>query len=277
MLGTLLNSYTIFYFKSASEITSFIFIILLVALLMLNEFKHFGDSQTQVHVAFWSLCLVSYLISLSPIVLGFIGLIPFLVSVAGSVVVFSLFYYGMRPKLAAEPRILRSHMLFPYAAIQILFVGFYFLHLIPPAPLSVKFMGIYHGVQRAQGKWELTYYRPKWKFWQHGDQSFDSRTGDAIFCYVQVFSPARFKDRLQVRWLYKDPRRGWVPSDAIPMDIVGGREEGYRGFTKKENYQPGEWRVQVETADEREIGRIGFNVDRDESVAPREPQVLIKN
>src|SRR5579885_2783445 len=78
LLGTLLNSYTIFYFKSASTITSFIFIVLLVATLVLNEFMRFGKSQTQVHVAFWSLCLVSYLISLAPITLGFMGLVPFL-------------------------------------------------------------------------------------------------------------------------------------------------------------------------------------------------------
>src|ERR1051326_2353412 len=55
LLGTLLNSYTIFYFKSASTISSFIFIVLLVALLTMNEFMRFGKSQTQVHVAFWSL------------------------------------------------------------------------------------------------------------------------------------------------------------------------------------------------------------------------------
>src|SRR5689334_10234292 len=65
LLGTLLNSYTIFYFKSASGLSSFIFIALLISLLILNEFMHFGKAQAKVHVAFWSLCLVSYLASLS--------------------------------------------------------------------------------------------------------------------------------------------------------------------------------------------------------------------
>src|ERR1035437_1050262 len=63
LLGTLLNSYTIFYVKSISSVTSFIFIALLIALLIMNEFKRFGQSQNKVHVAFLSLCLTSYLVS----------------------------------------------------------------------------------------------------------------------------------------------------------------------------------------------------------------------
>jgi hypothetical protein len=42
---------------------------------------------------------------------------------------------------------------------------------------------------------------------------------------------------------------------------VGGREEGFRGYGVKTNYQPGDWKVQVETADGREIGRIYFDVE----------------
>ncbi len=78
LMGTLLNSFTIFYFKSASALTSFLFIFLLIAVLIMNEFKRFGERQTQVHVAFLSLCLISYLVSLAPILLGFIGIWPFL-------------------------------------------------------------------------------------------------------------------------------------------------------------------------------------------------------
>ena len=46
LLGTLLNSYTIFYFKSASGLTSLLFIGILISLLIFNEFVRFGKSQT---------------------------------------------------------------------------------------------------------------------------------------------------------------------------------------------------------------------------------------
>jgi hypothetical protein len=131
-------------------------------------------------------------------------------------------------------------------------------------------MGIYHQVKKTDGKYFLTSLEhPIWKFWEHGDQQFLARPGDQIYCYARVFSPARFHDELQVRWLFKDRRRGWQPSDAIPMTVSGGREQGYRGFTVKKNYEPGEWRVQIETTDNRELGRIYFSVIQDEATDPR--------
>jgi hypothetical protein len=36
----------------------------------------------------------------------------------------------------------------------------------------------------------------------------------------------------------------------------------------KSNYQPGDWKLQVETTDEREIGRVYFNVE----TAPEAPR-----
>jgi len=270
LLGTLLNSYTIFYFKSASAITSFVFIGMLISLLILNEFKRFGQSQTRVHVAFWSLCLISWLVSLAPIVLGFIGAVPFLAACGVSGIVFWGYSSWLTPRLNLKPGTASKELRIPFLTIQLIFVLLYFFRAIPPVPLSVAYMGIYHGVKKGDGTYDLSYNRPSWKFWQHGDQSFSARPGDSIYCFAQVFSPSRFKDDLQVRWLYHDPKRGWLPSDAIPMPITGGREEGFRGITKKSNYSPGHWRVQIETLDDREIGRISFNVEADDESGPRE-------
>ena len=52
--------------------------------------------------------------------------------------------------------------------------------------------------------------------------------------------------------------------------LVGGRVEGFRGFGTKSNYQPGDWKVQIETTDEREIGRVYFNLE----IAPDEPRTF---
>ena len=276
LLGTLLNSYAIFYFKSASAFTSFFFIALLLTLLTLNEFKRFGKSQTQVHVAFLSLCVISYFISLAPTLMGFIGTLPFICAALASFTVFYGFYSIMKSKLGDRHRLLKTHLMYPYALIQTIFIILYFAHAIPPVPLSVKFMGIYHGVTKIEDGYELTYTRPDYKFWQHGDQTFLARPGDEVYCYAQVFSPTRFKDQLQVRWLYLDAKQGWVSSDAIPLPVLGGREEGYRAVTKKSHFQPGTWRVQVETMDNQEIGRIGFKVISDESTSERELHKVIK-
>jgi hypothetical protein len=276
LLGTLLNSYAIFYFKSASALTSFLFIGLLVGLLTLNEFKRFGKSQTQVHVAFLSLCLVSYLICLAPTILGFIGVVPFLCALSASVVAFAGFHALMRLKLSAQPRILQTHLTYPFAVIQIVFAMLYFFNLIPPVPLSVRYMGIYHGAERTEAGYELSYTRPAWKFWEHGDETFLARSGDTIYAYAQIFSPTRFKEKLQVRWLYRDDIRGWETSDAIPMPVTGGREEGFRALTMKNNFRPGTWRVQIETTDNQEIGRLGFEVVADNTSGTRASKTVIR-
>lgn len=269
LMGTLLNCYTIFYFKSASALTSFGFIAALVGLLMINEFKNFGKSQTRVHMALLSLCLLSYTVALSPILWGSIGTLPFLTAVLASLLIFWLYFRLLSKPLASHPKLLRSHVALPFGAVASVFVLLYFAGVIPPVPLSVTYMGIYHDVQKSDGGFQLGYSRGPFRFWQHGDQTFLARPGDTIFCFVQVFSPSRFKDQLQVRWLFKDERLGWQSQDAIPMPIVGGREEGYRGVTKKNNYQPGEWRVQIETRDNQEIGWIGFKVERDDQTDAR--------
>jgi hypothetical protein len=277
LLGTLLNSYTIFYFKSASALSSMTFIIILISVLTINEFKHFGKSQTKVHIAFLSLCLVSYLTSLAPTLMGFIGTVPFLCAIGVSFLFYGGFFFFMKSRLASKPEVLLSHLVIPFVAIQTLFIVLYFLHLIPPVPLSVKYMGIFHATEKVGAQYELSYARPEWKFWQHGDQDFLARPGDVIYCYTQIFSPGRFKDQLQVRWLYWEPRKGWSTSDLIPLPVSGGREEGYRAVTKKSKYQPGEWRVQIETLDAREIGSIDFNVEPDSEQNEREFHKIIKD
>jgi hypothetical protein len=276
VLGALLSGYTIFYFKSASALTSFVFIALLLGLLVANEFLRFGKARTQVHSALLALCLISFMASLSPILLGFIGTLPFLCALTAS----GLISYGLvrvtRPRIPSHPELLRKQMIRPIAATHLAFAALYFAHLIPPVPLSVRYMGIYHGVEKKDGAWYLSYTRPAWKLCHHGDQTFLARPGDVVHGYVQVFSPARFKDELKIRWLLWDEKRGWQSQDAIPFPVTGGREEGYRGVTKKSFYSPGLWRVQVETQDEQEIGRIGFRIQADTETEARELKTEIR-
>ena len=76
--------------------------------------------------------------------------------------------------------------------------------------------------------------------------------------YFRIFSPTDFSDLVVMRWFHE--AGGWVQTDAIPITIFGGREAGFRGHGFKSNWQPGRWKVQVETTDGREIGRIYFSI-----------------
>lgn len=258
LLGTLLNVYTIFYFKSGTVLSSILFLILLVVLLLLNEIRPAKISKHILRNALFGLCLVSYMNIVVSILVGSIGAFVFLAAVGAALGLLGLFLQALRSKL--DPAKVSREIRLPFLIVALVYSMLYFFKILPPVPLSMKHIGIYHSVQKSGDDYQLGFYRPEWKFWESGDQTFEARPGDKVYCFVQVFSPTRFKDQLFVRWQYRDPRTGWTNSDAIPLNVVGGRAEGYRGYTMKTNYQPGSWRISVETSDGREIGRIGLDI-----------------
>ncbi|HEX4047175.1 MAG TPA: DUF2914 domain-containing protein [Elusimicrobiota bacterium] len=275
MLGTLLNLYTLFYFKSASLGTSFVFLLILAGLLAVNELKPFAGSGTTLRMTLFSLCLVSYFTYLVPTLVGAIGTLPFLGTLAASSACVAALSWWLKRRLP-DPRVLVPRLLAPFACVALGFSALYFARLIPPVPLSLSEIGIYHDVRRDGGRFLLTETRPRWRFWERGDQTFLARPGDKIDCFISVFSPARFKERLQLRWLRRDAAAGWEEEDAIPLDTAGGRAGGWRGFAAKTRWTPGRWRVRVETSDGRELGGLGLTVVPDETTGPRETRVLAR-
>ncbi len=266
LLGTLLNVYTIFYFKSGTLLSSILFIILLIAFLILNEVRPKQISKHILRNSLFGLCLISYMNIIVSIMVGSIGFWVFLLAIAVAIGVLGLFEYSLRAKL--DPKKVSSQIRIPFATIAVLYTALYLLKVLPPVPLSVKHIGIYREISKEGDQYRLGTTKSFWRFWESGDQNFEARPGDKIHCFVQVFSPTRFKDQLFVRWEYYEPSKGWKNSDAIPLSVVGGRAEGYRGHTSKSNYQPGDWRISIETSDGREIGRIGLTVSAATDPAP---------
>jgi hypothetical protein len=154
----------------------------------------------------------------------------------------------------------RNQILVPFGLVLVAFLGFYLVKLIPPVPLSIPFIGVYHAVEKTEEVYRLSHERPPWRFWQNGDQEFLARPDDKVYVFFRVFSPTRFSDQVLMRWYWKEGDR-WTLQDSIPIKIVGGREQGFRGYGFKSNYQPGAWKVQIETTDSREIGRVYFDLE----------------
>ncbi len=260
LLGTLLNFFMLFYFKSASLVPSLIFLGILTAVLLINEFFRAGGGIAFIiQVGLWSLSLLSFFVLVTPILFGFIGPIPFLVAVLFSFVAALPFYWVLKKFIKSDSGLLGRQIRAPFLWVQLIFTTLYFFQMIPPVPLAIKKIGIYREVKRLDGKFLLTHARPWWKVWQSGEQDFIARPGDQVVCFAQIFSPTGFKDSLQVRWLLKG-RDGWIEADAIPFEITGGSDEGYRAYTVKTNWVPGRWQVRIETTDKRELGRISLEI-----------------
>jgi hypothetical protein len=109
-----------------------------------------------------------------------------------------------------------------------------------------------------------------WAPWRRDSRPFERRTGDRVHYFARVFAPTGFEHRVVIRWeVYDERREAWLTTDRIPLDIVGGRAEGFRGFAVKTNIGPGQWRVTAETDDGRAIATLSFRVEEDERTGER--------
>jgi len=259
MLGTLLNAFMIFYMKASSGLTAALFFVVIAGSLAINELPYFHRFGRLVLLGLYSFCVTSYFAYLLPVLLGRIRAWMFYLAVAGAVGVLALL-----GKLFArsQPKGGWRQVMVPGLAVQAALAGLYLLHLIPPVPLSVEELGIYHEVARAPGGGYQLSHLPGawWQVWKTDDRAFVARPGDKVFCFVRVFAPRNFHDRIVVRWSFDDPKRGWVDQGALPLSIVGGREEGFRGYAYKAHYQPGDWKVSVETEDGRTVDDLSFTI-----------------
>jgi hypothetical protein len=267
LFGSMLSAFVIFYFKSASLTRSVTFFLLLVILMFLNEFPKVRRYGVRLRAALYSFCLTSFFVYFLPVLFGFLSpwlfLVAIVLSVGGTAALVFFATRGELPEIR-EKNAIRLGL--PALLIQLIMVTSYFLKVIPPVPLSMTFGGIYHKVEKDEAGIKLYSLKPWYNFWSHGDRTFQARAGDVLYCFVRIFAPARFGHTVYLHWYLYDEHLGqYVEQDKIPMEIHGGREEGFRGYAYKSHYQPGDWRVDVETSDERVIGDIGFSVVADPS------------
>lgn len=261
LFGSLLSSYTLFFFMSGSLGSSFLFLFAMAGLLIGNELPRFQNLGLGFKFALLALANMCYFAYLIPTIIGQTGTMVFLISVLAGLMP-SLLLYRLTVRWGVGETSSRVQILRPALLVFLSFLLFYFFRVIPPVPLSLQHIGIYHSVKKTPGgKFELTHERPWWRFWQNGDQWFAAQPGDRIIAFFRLFSPSSFSDEVKVAWYLKDPRFGWTLQDRIPIKIMGGRDEGFRGYAAKANYTVGQWRVVVETRDGREIGRLGFTVE----------------
>ncbi len=276
MLGTLLNAFILFYVKSGSGLTALLFLVLISALLLANEHPRFHRLGPVVLFGLYSFALTSYLAYLIPVLIGSLRSWMFFAASALSLLPIGLLARAMARWGGDRRRAFRQAM-GPAIGVQALLLVLFVLHLVPPVPLSVRSLGVWHRVERENGEFRLSRLpRSRWvDLWRRDERVFLARPGDRVFVFTRVFAPRNFRDQVRVRWARWDAgRRAWSESDAIPMRIVGGRDEGFGGFAYKQNWSPGDWRVAVETEDGREIGRTRFEIRPDPETEERVFDVL---
>jgi hypothetical protein len=264
--GGLLCNYVVFYSKSSSGLRPLVFFVLLVGLMLLNEMPQIRRVGSRLRLGLYCFCVTSFMIYFVPVLVGRIAGWVFAVSILSSfAIAWAMAHVLAGHYVPEERRTQRFKLFLPAGAVLTVIPVLYILRLVPPVPLSVKYDGIYHDVEKTARGYVLRAQRPPlYMFWRRDSRPFRARPGDRIFYFARVFAPRRFQHRVMLRWEYWDEKTGrYVTSDRIPMTVIGGRGEGFRGFAVKSNFQPGLWRASVETEDGRTVGYRRFRVIAD--------------
>jgi hypothetical protein len=263
--GNLSSALFILYGKSGTFAGNWIFFLLLAALILGNEFFHGRFRRLRFHIAMYYLMLFAYAVLIVPIALRKVGDDIFIIS--GIVSLIAIGGYLLLVRAVAPVRVHRNRK--PIALLVLsVFVSFnalYFLNFIPPVPLSLRDIGIYHSVVRQEeGNYQVSYEAGAWyEPWKRSDNTLHYGGGERAYCFSSVFAPARISTPIYHRWEKYDEESGkWITNSLVSFLLTGGRPEGFRGFSEKVSLQEGRWRCSVETQNGVLVGRRAFEVAR---------------
>ncbi len=274
--GGLFSGMLIFYGRSSSLLDGWPFLLIFAVIIYLNETVKDRAGRLVITIAMFFIGLFSYVVLLIPVVTGKMGGWVF---VGSGLVALLIIYLLLRVLRLIIPNFLALQMrqlVFVIGTIFAVMNFLYFTNIIPPIPLSLKDVGIYHSVVRFDnGEYQLKYEPGTWwQFWKRSDDAFHPSAGDNVFCFASIFAPAKLSTDIFHRWEYYDEVKGdWITHSRLQYFISGGRDSGYRGYTQIGNYFEGKWRCTVETARGQVLGRESFVI----KAGPPENDLVVRN
>lgn len=274
--GALFSGFIIFYTRSGSLSASWPFLLILLALMIGTEVKKEYYQERIFQISFFFLAIFCYLIFFLPVIFASVSIYMFLLSGFTSLVLIGLFLLLLKKidiKKHGEhiPKI-RIRIISIFLLINIL----YFTNIIPPVPLSLKFKGVYYSITTLsentyQGVYEET---SSFNFWRKRSRNIQRIPGEGVFVFASVFAPTRLQTSIYHSWQYYDKENvRWVKSDRIKIPISGGRDDGFRGFSMKQNLWPGTWRVIIENERGQKLGQIRFKIHEIQNLSQRQQAI----
>lgn len=264
--GGLLSGLLVFYWRSGSITASWPFLLIIVAVFVGNELFRDRVRRLVLNLSIIYVGIFSYSVLIVPVIVKRMSDMIFVASSIVSLVVFAIFLRVLR---MIVPNFLRLHIrgvVFSVGCICVAFQGLYFANLIPPIPLSLKQIGIYHEAQKlTDGRYLLSYERASW-YQPFRKTSLVFHLGDGEperpRCFASVFAPTKLYTDLFFLWEFYNTESGkWTEYAKIPYSIVGGREGGYRGYSYITAVQKGKYRCSIITERGQKLGHETFWVE----------------
>ncbi|MDO8572188.1 MAG: DUF2914 domain-containing protein [bacterium] len=260
--GALFSGYFVFYSLSGSLTGSLLFLILILALLIGNEFFRTQYQKLVFQISVFYAALFSFVIFFIPILTSTMGVQVFLLSGGISLLLIAILIYGLFRITSIRATESKTALFKSIGGIFIFINILYFANIIPPIPLSLKDIGVYHNIKKGEGGGYLVYReKSQLKILEAWNTTIHRVPNERIYVYSSVFAPTDLNTQIFHRWQYFDEiKKKWIIQNDIPFPITGGRDEGYRGYSFKDGVFRGEWRVDVVTARGQIVGRVNFTI-----------------
>jgi hypothetical protein len=274
--GGLLSGMLIFYGRSGTLADSWPFIFIILGVIYGNETIKDRAGRLVYNLTIFFIGLFSYVVLVVPVLIGKMGPWIFVASGIVALIIMYLFFKLLEKVVPNFMHLQKRNVVFFIGLFYVTLNFLYFSNIIPPIPLSLKHVGIYHSVIRyGDGSYELTFEKPKWWEWyRDSDSTFHYSAGENIYCYASVFAPSRLTTKIYHKWEYFDEEdKIWKQHGRYAYSIQGGRDDGYRGYTQITNYRDGLWQCMVETERGQVLGKETFTIEsgeRGELVTRRE-------
>jgi len=237
--GGLFSALVVCYFKSSGSLASFLLVIALACLLVGNEFLQKKYESFGVSLAFFCLLGTMFLNFTIPHLVHRIGFIWFLLSTILSLgICVGIWKISNRSKAVLVAPVFISSLL----------VAAYLMNWVPPVPLVLKQQMPCQNFDRNSFTCDVDAPGFLQKLGLKAPSVHRLPDSDVYFL-ASVYAPAALKAELEYRWYYKDPATGkYVLTDTISsgrMVLNGGREQGFRSYSKKSRVPAGKYRVET--------------------------------
>lgn len=257
--GALLSAALIFYWFSGSFIVSWPLFVLLIALMAGNDVFREHYLRPTVQIAIFYFVLFSTLATALPFLVGSISPVAFVIAGVASFVLMAgyiVLLFRVRPDL----RLMRPSLWISMVGIFFVMNAAYFLNIIPPIPLSLTESGVYYSVERRGSEYVFEAPDQSWLESLLPGQTITLESGQRVYAFASIFAPVDLNTTVIHDW-QRLTDNGWVSVSRLSYSIVGGRQDGYRGYSYITNHTAGKWRVDVETLRGQVIGRISFTIE----------------
>ena len=257
--GALLSASFIFYWFGGTFSVSWPLILVVAILMISNETLRDYYLNPVIQMGVYTFLVFTVTSIIVPFVAKSID--PWTFMLAAAITLLYVLFYVQALSFSLKSILFqRKYILYAVVAVIVSVNGLYVLNVIPPAPLSIRHVGVYHSILRTSAGYELTSEENSVLDRIIPGKTVHVSPGESIIVFSSIFAPKDVRMVTLHKWeLYSPTTKRWMNKGEYSFSLVGGRDAGYRGYTNR-TVSPGKWRVRIQTLHGQSIGQVRFKV-----------------